>query len=101
MKPKDWLGRKYIIGKYKIVCNDGLNWEIYVWRANMGVGALADKVFERYHNQGRYYQTLDRALEYVLELMLREGGGDISTVEQFRELLNNSVEAIREAVRKP
>lgn len=59
---------------YKIVRRDPRNWELMHWHeCNGSNNPKLNSGKAKWHNCGRFYQTLDTVLRAVYELVLREG----------------------------
>lgn len=62
---------------YKIVRRDPRNWELMHWHeCNGSNNPKLNSGKAKWHNCGRFYQTLDTALRAVYELSLKDGDGD-------------------------
>lgn len=84
---------------YRLHRRDSMNWELQEWRKPADCN-LTRSTDPKWHNCGKYYQSLSAALRAVYELSLREDDGGIADLEQAldradgikRELLDATVD---------
>lgn len=77
---------------YRIVRLDELNWKMQRFRS------------AKWRDEGTYYQTLDRAVSYVYEHVLREDDGrDVALSDALREAreLRDSLLTIGQSLSEP
>lgn len=77
---------------YRIVRLDDLNWKMQRLRSS------------KWRDEGTYFQTLDRAVAYVYEHVLREGDGrDVELGDALKEAreLRDSLLTVGQSLREP
>ena len=85
---------------YRLRRMDSMNWELQRWYGADPNNNKTKSTEPKWHNCGRYYQSLSAALAAVYELTLREDDGYIADLEQAldradeikRELLDATVD---------
>lgn len=86
---------------YKLERRDSMNWELMHWHGADPKNGKTKSTEPKWHNCGRYYQTLDSALRAVYELVLGKGDGCLDLkaamerAERIAATLNASVSLLK------